>query len=177
MGRISPGPTRWPPGAERRLVPAKSNLKPETSYTPQEVTRYKWLRPPAIPDMWDIFLHIGAFLMPYHQWRWVPASKRGLLSVHMCLSTHTARPREWQVTSYAVRHFRSALLGTIQHTGVGVTELHLLPALHGRMIHLVETQRLPPQCDHCIYLTCEKPVMEDVQWANALIGACVRMSV
>ena len=30
MGRISPGPTRWPPGAERRLVPAKSILKPET---------------------------------------------------------------------------------------------------------------------------------------------------
>ena len=30
MGRISPGPTRWPPGAERRLVPAKSNLKPPT---------------------------------------------------------------------------------------------------------------------------------------------------
>ena len=37
MGRISPGPTRWPPGAERRLVPAKSNLKPQTHtlhYTP-----------------------------------------------------------------------------------------------------------------------------------------------
>ena len=32
MGRISPGPTRWPPGAERRLVPAKSNLKPQTYY-------------------------------------------------------------------------------------------------------------------------------------------------
>ena len=31
VGRISPGPTRWPPGAERRLVPAKSNLKPQTS--------------------------------------------------------------------------------------------------------------------------------------------------
>ena len=31
MGRISPGPTRWPPGAEKRLVPAKSNLKPQTS--------------------------------------------------------------------------------------------------------------------------------------------------
>ena len=30
MGRISPGPTRWPLGAERRLVPAKSNLKPQT---------------------------------------------------------------------------------------------------------------------------------------------------
>ena len=30
MGRISPGPTRWPPGAERRLVPAKSNIKPQT---------------------------------------------------------------------------------------------------------------------------------------------------
>ena len=32
MGRISPGPTRWPPGAERRLVPAKSNLKPQTYF-------------------------------------------------------------------------------------------------------------------------------------------------
>ena len=31
MGRISPGPTRWPPGAERRLVPTKPNLKPQTS--------------------------------------------------------------------------------------------------------------------------------------------------
>ena len=31
MGRISPGPTRWTPGAERRVVPAKSNLKPQTS--------------------------------------------------------------------------------------------------------------------------------------------------
>ena len=31
MGRISPGPTRWPPGTEKRLVPAKSNLKPQTS--------------------------------------------------------------------------------------------------------------------------------------------------
>ena len=32
---ISPGPTRWPPGAERRLVPAKSNLKPQTSKPPR----------------------------------------------------------------------------------------------------------------------------------------------
>ena len=32
VGRISPGPTRWPPGAERRLVPTKSNLKPQTHY-------------------------------------------------------------------------------------------------------------------------------------------------
>ena len=30
MGRISRGPTTWPPGAKRRLVPAKSNLKPQT---------------------------------------------------------------------------------------------------------------------------------------------------
>ena len=36
MGRISPGPTRWPPGAERRLVPAKSNLKPQT-YTVENI--------------------------------------------------------------------------------------------------------------------------------------------
>ena len=33
MGRISPGPTRWPPGAERRLVPAKSNTKHQTPNT------------------------------------------------------------------------------------------------------------------------------------------------
>ena len=38
MGRISPGPTRWPPGAERRLVPAKSNLKRQTS-NPARVPR------------------------------------------------------------------------------------------------------------------------------------------
>ena len=31
MGRISPGPTRWPLGAEERLVPGKSNLKPQTA--------------------------------------------------------------------------------------------------------------------------------------------------
>ena len=37
MGRISPGPTRWPPGAERRLVPAKPNLKPQTLHGPVDV--------------------------------------------------------------------------------------------------------------------------------------------
>ena len=31
VGRISPGPTRCPPGAEKRLVPEKSNLKPQNS--------------------------------------------------------------------------------------------------------------------------------------------------
>ena len=31
-GGISPGPTRWPPGAEERLVPERSNLKPPTLY-------------------------------------------------------------------------------------------------------------------------------------------------
>ena len=31
MGKISPGPTRWPAGAERRLVLETSNLKPQTS--------------------------------------------------------------------------------------------------------------------------------------------------
>ena len=31
VGRISPGPTRWPPGAEERLVPEESKLKPQTS--------------------------------------------------------------------------------------------------------------------------------------------------
>ena len=30
LGRISPGPTRWPSAAERRLVPTKSNLKTQT---------------------------------------------------------------------------------------------------------------------------------------------------
>ena len=34
MGRISPGPTRWPPGAERRLVPTDSNLTPQTPLLP-----------------------------------------------------------------------------------------------------------------------------------------------
>ena len=42
MGRISPGPTRWPPRAERRLVPAKSNLKTQTyDFTGQNVTLRK----------------------------------------------------------------------------------------------------------------------------------------
>ena len=45
MGRISPGPTRWPPGAERRLVPAKSNLKPQTL----ELIR-QWL--PVVWEAW-----------------------------------------------------------------------------------------------------------------------------
>ena len=38
--RISPGPTRWPPRAERRLVPAKSNLKPQTTgpHSPDNAT-------------------------------------------------------------------------------------------------------------------------------------------
>ena len=45
MGRISPGPTRWPPGAERRLVPAKSDLKPQTSSR----TRV-WAPPQAVAD-------------------------------------------------------------------------------------------------------------------------------
>ena len=40
MGRISPGPTTWPPGAERRLVPAKSNLKPPT---PHISARSRWV--------------------------------------------------------------------------------------------------------------------------------------
>ena len=46
MGRISPGPTRWPPGAERRLVPAKSNLNPQTSRSQLlPVTDRRILRP------------------------------------------------------------------------------------------------------------------------------------
>ena len=43
MGRISPGPTRWPPGAEKRLVPAKSNLKPQTSNRLCVVPRRWWV--------------------------------------------------------------------------------------------------------------------------------------
>ena len=43
MGRISPGPTRWPPGAERRLVPAKSNLKPQTVTNPTARALASWL--------------------------------------------------------------------------------------------------------------------------------------
>ena len=52
MGRISPGPTRWPPGAERRLVPAKSNLKPQTYLllegTPPELEELKMVEKDAI---------------------------------------------------------------------------------------------------------------------------------
>ena len=33
MGRISPGPTRWPPGAEEHLVSEISNLKPQTHFS------------------------------------------------------------------------------------------------------------------------------------------------
>ena len=33
-------PTRWPPGAERRLVPAKSNLQPQTSHEQVRVQAY-----------------------------------------------------------------------------------------------------------------------------------------
>ena len=43
MGRISPGPTRWPPAAERRLVPAKSNLKAQTALY------FSALKPSLIP--------------------------------------------------------------------------------------------------------------------------------
>ena len=51
MGRISPGPTRWPPGAERRLVPAKSNLKPQT---PRAVGTGVRVRGPALSP-WPVF--------------------------------------------------------------------------------------------------------------------------
>ena len=37
VGRLSPGPTRWPPWAEERLVPETSNLKPHTSLCPSIV--------------------------------------------------------------------------------------------------------------------------------------------
>ena len=50
MGRISPGLTRWPPGAERRLVPAKSNLKPQTFPGWGAVCgRACWARVSAVP--------------------------------------------------------------------------------------------------------------------------------
>ena len=43
MGRISPGPTRWPSGAKRRLVPAKSNLKSQTVTNPTARALARWL--------------------------------------------------------------------------------------------------------------------------------------
>ena len=49
MGRISPGTTRWPPGAERHLVPANSNLKPQTSRRRQEKERACGTSPQAQP--------------------------------------------------------------------------------------------------------------------------------
>ena len=51
VGRISPGPTRWPPGAERRLVPAKSNLKPQT-YPRQSSPPYVWYCPGSHANTW-----------------------------------------------------------------------------------------------------------------------------
>ena len=80
MGRISPGPTRWPPGAERRLVPAKSNLKPQTSpgapppyptYNQGAALPYQAPYPPghhvhAKGASWAQ-PHQGQSLDPYHQ--------------------------------------------------------------------------------------------------------------
>ena len=67
MGRISPGPTRWPPGTERRLVPAKSNLKPQTSklFSPEGTPRHERAahrhnvpyRPPAKLEQPEPTLH------------------------------------------------------------------------------------------------------------------------
>ena len=37
MGRISPGPTRWPPWADRLLKPAKSNLQPQIYLAEQDL--------------------------------------------------------------------------------------------------------------------------------------------
>ena len=42
MGKISLGPTRWPPGAERRLVPAIPNLKPPTKARTRLYELAKW---------------------------------------------------------------------------------------------------------------------------------------
>ena len=46
MGRISPGPTRWPPGAERRLVPAK--IKPQTSNLKTSEVDRMWTGPSEV---------------------------------------------------------------------------------------------------------------------------------
>ena len=48
MGRISPGPTRWPPGAEKRLVPAKSNLKPHQTFAHEVLARLQVASPELI---------------------------------------------------------------------------------------------------------------------------------
>ena len=58
MGRISPGPTRWPPGAERRLVPAKSNLKRQTSGGPGPQPWVLWScrLPLPVPVWWPLWL-------------------------------------------------------------------------------------------------------------------------
>ena len=53
MGRISPGPTRWPPGAERRLVPAKSNLKPQTYYVVAGIARHEYKQGWKFLTLWD----------------------------------------------------------------------------------------------------------------------------
>ena len=53
MGRISPGPTRWLPGAEERLVSETSNLKPQT-YFSGYVQNYASIATPLI-DMLKIF--------------------------------------------------------------------------------------------------------------------------
>ena len=61
MGRISPGPTRWPPGAERCLVPANSNLKPQTSTYPRPHGD-SLLAPPNSPTLSDVIAAIIAGL-------------------------------------------------------------------------------------------------------------------
>ena len=52
LGRISPGPTRWGPGAERRLVPAKSNL-----CVVGAVSRAPWLLFTDVPA-WCVALRV-----------------------------------------------------------------------------------------------------------------------
>ena len=153
-------------GLGRHIRPIKDAIHtcdiPPYPYTPQEVTRYRWLNPPSLPEMWDIFLHIGTFLMPYHQWRWVSTSRMGLMNLHMCLSTHTARPGEWNVTYFVVQHLRSVLLRVHNDACDGTGEIKLLPILHARRTHLLNCQRMPPSCDHCAGILYHLPVTEAI---------------
>ena len=56
VGRISPGPTRWPPAAERRLVPAKSNLKPQTHHRCQAGRPHSYKERKKKGDPWIILI-------------------------------------------------------------------------------------------------------------------------
>ena len=135
---------------------------PTYPYTPQEVTRHECLRPPTLTGLWDIALHIGFYRMPYHQWRWASTSWQGLLRLYMCLSTHLARPREWQVTFFAIQHLRSVLLQVNSGVEGRPEGVGLLPFLRQRWTDLLENQREPPQCDRCTRITNHQPVTKDI---------------